>query len=70
VSEFWEFLAFFVNSIVFLLIGDQIRFHILGQNLDIIAITLLTMVATRAIAIYGLSALSNRFSESKVPLKE
>lgn len=25
VSEFWEFLAFFVNSIVFLLIGDQIK---------------------------------------------
>ncbi len=70
VSEFWEFLAFFVNSIVFLLIGDQIRFHILGQNLGIVAITLLTMVATRAIAIYGLSAFSNRFSESKVPLTE
>jgi CPA1 family monovalent cation:H+ antiporter len=48
VSEFWEFLAFFVNSIVFLLIGDQIRFNILGQNLGIVAITLLTMVATRA----------------------
>jgi len=30
VSEFWEFLSFFVNSIVFLLIGDQIRFAILG----------------------------------------
>ena len=70
VSEFWEFLAFFVNSIVFLLIGDQIRFNILGQNLGIVAITLLTMVATRAIAIYGLSALSNRFSESQIPLKE
>ncbi|MBD3885337.1 Na+/H+ antiporter [Phormidium tenue FACHB-886] len=70
VSEFWEFLAFFVNSIVFLLIGDQIRFNILGQNLSIIAITLIAMIGTRAIAIYGLSALSNRFGESKVPLKE
>ncbi len=70
VSEFWEFLAFFVNSIVFLLIGDQIRFNILGQNLGIIAITLVAMLVTRAIAIYGLSAFSNRFSESKVQLKE
>ncbi len=70
VSEFWEFLAFFVNSIVFLLIGDQIRFNILGQNLSIIAITLVAMLLTRAIAIYGLSAFSNRFSESQVPLKE
>ncbi|MHC5833777.1 MAG: cation:proton antiporter domain-containing protein, partial [Nostoc sp.] len=32
VTEFWEFLAFFVNSIVFLLIGDQIRFAVLGDN--------------------------------------
>ncbi|HHP7243359.1 MAG TPA: cation:proton antiporter, partial [Elainellaceae cyanobacterium] len=32
VSEFWEFIAFFVNSIVFLLIGDQIRFESLGEN--------------------------------------
>jgi CPA1 family monovalent cation:H+ antiporter len=33
VSEFWEFLAFFVNSIVFLLIGDQIQFFPLLDNL-------------------------------------
>lgn len=70
VTEFWEFLAFFVNSIVFLLIGDQIRFDILGQNLNIIAITLIAMLVTRAIAIYSLSAFSNRLAESTVPLKE
>ncbi|WP_404786345.1 cation:proton antiporter [Altericista sp. CCNU0014] len=70
VSEFWEFLAFFVNSIVFLLIGDQIRFNILGQNLTIVAITLIAMIVTRAIALYSLSALSNRFTESTIPLKE
>lgn len=70
VSEFWEFLAFFVNSIVFLLIGDQIRFEILAQNLDIIAVILAAMLVTRAIAIYGLSAFSNHFTESGVPLTE
>jgi monovalent cation:H+ antiporter, CPA1 family len=70
VSEFWEFLAFFVNSIVFLLIGDQIRFSILGQNLTIVVITLIAMIVTRAIALYSLSALSNRFTESTIPLKE
>lgn len=26
VTEFWDFLAFFVNSILFLLIGDQVSF--------------------------------------------
>jgi CPA1 family monovalent cation:H+ antiporter len=70
VSEFWEFLAFFVNSIVFLLIGDQIRFNVLGQNLGTIAVTLAAMLVTRAIAIFGLSAISNRLTESKIPLSE
>lgn len=70
VSEFWEFLAFFVNSIVFLLIGDQIRFNVLGQNLGTIALTLAIMLITRAIALYSLSALSNRLSESQIPLNE
>jgi len=36
VTEFWEFLAFFVNSIVFLLIGTQVRFDALLENLDLI----------------------------------
>jgi CPA1 family monovalent cation:H+ antiporter len=66
VSEFWEFLSFFVNSIVFLLIGDQIQFTLLGENLAPIAITIGAMVLTRAIAIYGLSFLSNRFAKSEI----
>lgn len=68
VSEFWEFLAFFVNSIVFLLIGDQIRFASLGDNLDAIAVTIAGVILTRAIAIYGLGSLSNRFANSEIPL--
>lgn len=70
VTEFWEFLAFFVNSIVFLLIGDQIRFAILGENLEIIAVTVGAMILTRAIAIYGLSSLSNRLANSSIPLQK
>lgn len=59
VTEFWEFLAFFVNSIVFLLIGDQIRFSILGGSWQAIAVTILGMILARAIAVYGLGRLSN-----------
>ncbi|WP_017314120.1 Na+/H+ antiporter [Mastigocladopsis repens] len=70
VTEFWEFLAFFVNSIVFLLIGDQIHFAILGENLGIIAVTVGAMILTRAIAIYALSSLSNRFVNSSIPLQD
>jgi len=70
VTEFWEFLAFFVNSIVFLLIGDQIRFGSLGENLDAIAVTIVAVIVTRAIAIYGLGSLSNRFAASAIPLPD
>ena len=70
VSEFWEFLAFFVNSIVFLLIGDQIRFAILGENIGAIAITIAAVIGTRAIAIYILSGLSNRFAKSEIPIAD
>lgn len=70
VTEFWEFLSFFVNSIVFLLIGDQIRFAILGENLRPIAITIGAMILTRAIAIYGLSFLSNRVAKSDIPVPD
>ena len=66
VSEFWEFLAFFVNSIVFLLIGDQIRFVVLGENLGTIAITIGAMILMRAIAIYGLGGLSNWLAKSQI----
>lgn len=70
VTEFWDFLAFFVNSIVFLLIGDQIRFAVLGQNLQTIAITIGAMLLTRAIAIYGFGFISNRFVNSQIPVPD
>ncbi len=70
VTEFWEFLAFFVNSIVFLLIGDQIRFGSLAENLDEIAVTIVAVIVTRAIAVYGLGSLSNRFAGSSIPLPD
>ncbi|MTJ10971.1 Na+/H+ antiporter [Anabaena sp. UHCC 0204] len=70
VSEFWEFLAFFVNSIVFLLIGDQIRFDVLGNNLKTIAITIAALILARAVSIYGLSSLSNWLAKSNISLPE
>ncbi|MBF2062840.1 MAG: Na+/H+ antiporter [Calothrix sp. C42_A2020_038] len=66
VSEFWEFLAFFVNSIVFLLIGDQIHFAILGENLGIIAVTLAAMILMRALGIYGLGYFCNSVANSEI----
>ncbi|MBD2628191.1 Na+/H+ antiporter [Trichormus variabilis] len=70
VTEFWEFLAFFVNSIVFLLIGDQIHFAVLGDNLKIIAVTIAVIIVARAVSIYSLSSLSNWLGKSEISLSE
>ncbi len=59
VTEFWEFLAFFVNSIVFLLIGDQIDFGSLGSHFDLIVTAIAAVLATRLLVIFGLGSLSN-----------
>ena len=68
VTQFWDFLAFFVNSMVFLLIGDQIKFADLGANLGLIAITIGAMLLTRAIAIFSLGWLSNWLTGSNISL--
>lgn len=65
VSEFWEFLAFFVNSIVFLLIGDQVQFPTLLDNLPTIVVTILAMTVARAVSVFALGALSNATTKSE-----
>ena len=68
VSEFWEFVAFFVNSIVFLLIGDQVVFNGLIENIDTILVAILVMTLARAVSIFILSALSNWWDSSDISL--
>ena len=70
VSEFWEFVAFFVNSIVFLLIGDQIEFANLADNLLIIGVTIAGMVVSRFISVYALGLFSNSVAKSDIGIPE
>lgn len=70
VTEFWEFLAFFVNSIVFLLIGDQVKYGSLKENLGLIGITIGAIILTRAIAIYGLGSASNWLAKSQISMSD
>ncbi|BAY84288.1 Na+/H+-exchanging protein [Calothrix parasitica NIES-267] len=70
VSEFWEFVAFFVNSIVFLLIGDQIRFSKLADNLLVIGITIVGMVLSRLVSVYALGFFSNTVAKSEISLPQ
>ncbi len=66
VSEFWEFTAFLVNSIVFLLIGDQVRFDNLTDNVAIIVVAIAAVLLTRFIGIFGLSFLSNALANAEL----
>jgi CPA1 family monovalent cation:H+ antiporter len=70
VMEFWDFIAFFVNSIVFLLIGNQIQFQTLAENAWEIVIAVIAMTISRFLFIYILSFFSNRVSASKVTFPE
>jgi len=66
VSEFWDFVAFYVNSIVFLLIGDQVVFAGLIENLNTILIAIVVMSLARIVSIFGLSAVSNWWAGSNI----
>ncbi len=71
VSEFWEFLAFFVNSIVFLLIGDQIQFASLAANLDTIFVAIVSVTASRLVGTFLLGTISNTISITpKITIRE
>ncbi len=65
--NFWEFLAFVANSLVFLLIGLDVNLREIGANLIPIAIALLAVFLSRALVVYGLTSLANLFSRNKIP---
>lgn len=69
VSEFWEFTAFLVNSVVFLLIGDQVHFDSVTDNLPFVAIAIVTVLLTRLVGIFGLGAMSNAIAKANLDLK-
>ncbi len=70
VSEFWEFLAFFVNSIVFLLIGDQIDFPSLLNSWNLILIAIISLVASRFIGVFLLCSISNLITIDNITWQE
>jgi len=59
VSAFWEYLAFLVNSVVFLLIGIEAAFINWGQRAVLALVASLIVLVGRA-AIYPISLLVNR----------
>lgn len=70
-DNFWEFLAFVANSLVFLLIGIKIQIAQLAQFAVPIAVAVAAVLGSRAISIYLITAAYNRLTpdQSDVPLR-
>jgi Na+:H+ antiporter len=60
VVSFWEFIAFIVNSLIFMLIGIRAAYQDFTNLLLPITIAIVMMFAGRALAIYPFSALFSR----------
>jgi len=55
VNSFWEYAAFLVNSLVFLLIGLQVKFDLLQKYAIPIGLAIVAILVSRAIVVYGLA---------------
>jgi CPA1 family monovalent cation:H+ antiporter len=51
----WEYLAFLVNSLIFLLIGLEVDLPQLWANLGAIVVAVVAVLISRAVVVYGLS---------------
>jgi CPA1 family monovalent cation:H+ antiporter len=61
--NFWEYVAFLANSLVFLLIGLKVNIPALVQSWQPILWAILAVFVARVVVVYGLSWISNRVAE-------
>jgi monovalent cation:H+ antiporter, CPA1 family len=66
--NFWEYVAFLANSLVFLLIGLKIDIPALLDVWQLVLWAILAVLAARMVIVYGLSQISRRIGES-IPIK-
>jgi len=65
--NFWEYVAFLANSLVFLLIGLQVNIPALLVAWQPIIWAILAVFVSRVVVVYGLGWVANRFTQS-IPL--
>lgn len=63
VETFWEYVAFALNSIVFLLIGLEVHFQALLDSWQAILVAYLVVTGGRALVVFGASSLLRRTRE-------
>lgn len=68
VWSFWEYVAFVINSLLFLLIGMRVRVGDLLHGWHAALIAVAAALLGRALSVYGLTPFSNLFT-AKIPLR-
>jgi CPA1 family monovalent cation:H+ antiporter len=66
VESFWEYIAFALNSIVFLLIGFEVHIRDLAASWQMILAAYLVVTVGRALVIFGVSSIIRR-SRERIP---
>ena len=66
--SFWEYFAFVINSLVFLLIGIEVHVSSLLGSWNAILVAIAAVLMGRVLTVYSLTPISNRLA-TKVPLK-
>jgi CPA1 family monovalent cation:H+ antiporter len=66
VETFWEYVAFALNSIVFLLIGLEVNFQSLLASWQVILVAYLVVTGARALVVFGASSLL-RMTRERIP---
>jgi CPA1 family monovalent cation:H+ antiporter len=66
--NFWEYVAFLVNSLVFLLLGLQVNLVALMAAWQQIVCAIVAVLIARAVVVYGLGWFANRLTE-RVPIR-
>jgi CPA1 family monovalent cation:H+ antiporter len=56
-DQFWAYIAFISNALIFLMVGLRVNFSELSVNARLLAWTVVAMLVSRAIVIYGLMPL-------------
>jgi CPA1 family monovalent cation:H+ antiporter len=61
--NFWEYVAFLANSLIFLLLGLQVNIPALLSSWTSVLYAILAVVVARAVIVYGLGWIVNKFAD-------
>ncbi len=67
-ASFWEYMAFIVNSLVFLLLGMEISLPLIVQNVYPIAWAIVAVLGARAVIAYLLPIVAKALAKSRLPV--